>query len=95
VVYNWSQIVTGSFDAPKSGAKIQKIFDICKLFLHIARNQHEIAENKYKEDKKTATRVALFNLVHSCAKSIFLCLLSPNDLSVCLLCGGYGQFLVY
>ena len=36
----------------KVRAKVHKIFDICKYFWHIARNQHEIAENKYKEDRK-------------------------------------------
>ena len=32
-------------------AKILLFFDICKYFLHIARNQHEIAE---KERRKPA-----------------------------------------
>ena len=38
--------------ARKIACKGTTFFDICKYFLHIARNQHEIAENKYKEDRK-------------------------------------------
>ena len=44
-------------------AKVQKYFDICKYFLHIARNQHEIAENKYKEDRKNCYAGSNFQFV--------------------------------
>ena len=49
--------------APNSGAKVLLFFDICKLFLHIARNQHEIAENIYKEDRKNCYAGSSFQFV--------------------------------
>jgi hypothetical protein len=39
-------------------AKVRKNFHICKLFLHIARNQHEIAE---KERRKPAFYAGLID----------------------------------
>ena len=47
----------------KLRAKIHKKIEICKLFLHIARNQHEIAENKYKEDRKNCYAGSSFQFV--------------------------------
>ena len=47
----------------KLRAKVLLFFDICKLFLHIARNQHEIAENIYKEDRKNCYAGSSFQFV--------------------------------
>ena len=44
-------------------AKVMHFFDICKLFLHIARNMHKIAEKEYKEDRKNCYAGSSFQFV--------------------------------
>ena len=46
-----------------TATKVQQFFDICKFFLHIARNQHEIVENIYKEDRKNCYTGSSFQFV--------------------------------
>lgn len=46
----------------KSACKDTKKKSYMQIIFAYCTKSHEIAENKYKEEEKTATRVALFNL---------------------------------
>jgi len=54
----------------KLRAKVHKFFDICKYFLHIARNLHKIAENKYKEDRKNCYMGSSFQFAFYAADTV-------------------------